>query len=62
MRHLLCAVLLTAFPAALAAQDTVATPPPTGKLVDIGGRKLHMIVLTEYMHLLNSSIELIKIN
>ena len=42
MRHLLCAVLLTAFPAALAAQDTVATPPPTGKLVDIGGRRLHI--------------------
>lgn len=42
MRHLLCAALLAALPTALFAQDSAATPPPTGKLVDIGGRRLHI--------------------
>src|SRR5258708_21249151 len=35
-------VLLAALPVVLAAQDTAAMTPPTGKLVDIGGRRLHI--------------------
>ncbi len=42
MSCLLWAVLLAALPASLSAQDTTATPPPTGKLIDIGGRRLHI--------------------
>src|SRR5438094_3050896 len=37
---LMCAILLLAGPR-LNAQDS--TPPPTGRLVDIGGRRLHII-------------------
>ena len=39
---LLCAMLLSTCSTALTAQDTGATPPPLGRLVDLGGRRLHL--------------------
>jgi pimeloyl-ACP methyl ester carboxylesterase len=39
---LLCSVLLLAAPSLVRAQDTLAPPPLLGRLVDIGGRRLHI--------------------
>jgi pimeloyl-ACP methyl ester carboxylesterase len=38
----LIAVSALAFPHSVRSQDSVAVPPPIGRLVDIGGRRLHL--------------------
>ncbi len=34
--------LLFALPRAGSAQDNIAAPPPLGRLIDLGGRRLHL--------------------